>query len=66
MSSSPSLVAVDWGSSKFRAFLLNEDGVLLEQVQNNNGVFLSTRGASKIRSTTPVKVGFHVTENCLF
>ena len=39
MSSSPSLVAIDWGSSKFRAFLLNGDGVLLEQVENNNGVF---------------------------
>ena len=39
MSPLPRLVAVDWGSSRFRAFLLNDTGELLDTVENDKGVF---------------------------
>lgn len=36
--SQAALVCVDWGSSNFRAFLLNKDGVLLDSVETNQGM----------------------------
>lgn len=35
----PSLIAVDWGSSAFRAFLLDQDGQILARMSTDDGVF---------------------------
>ena len=34
-----SLVAVDWGSSQFRAYLLDTNGTVVEKTRNNQGIF---------------------------
>lgn len=39
MSSLPSYIAVDWGSSSFRAYLVCDDGALLGSVVNDAGAF---------------------------
>ena len=39
MTIQPALIAVDWGSSRFRAYLLDESGNLLDRVENEQGVF---------------------------
>ena len=35
----PSLVGVDWGSTRFRAYLLDETGELVDSVSNDQGIF---------------------------
>lgn len=35
------LVAVDWGTTNFRAYLIDEQGVCLDSLSNNNGVLKS-------------------------
>lgn len=35
----PGLIGVDWGSTRFRAYLLGEDGSLLDKVENDQGIF---------------------------
>ena len=35
----PSIVAVDWGSSQFRAYLLDANGTIVEKVKNSQGIF---------------------------
>lgn len=42
MTGSPALIAIDWGSSSFRAFLLSGDGRILEQRRSNKGAFQIT------------------------
>ena len=44
MSARPGLVAVDWGSSRFRAYLLDENGNLLDRAENNQGIFCHNQG----------------------
>ena len=44
MSERPGLIAVDWGSSRFRAFLLSENGALLDQVESDQGIFAQEQG----------------------
>ena len=34
-----SIVAVDWGSSQFRAYLLDGNGAIIEKTKNNQGIF---------------------------
>lgn len=34
-----SLIAVDWGSSRFRAYLLDENGTVMEKTESDRGVF---------------------------
>ena len=33
------LIAVDWGSSQFRAYLLDVNGAIIEKIENDGGVF---------------------------
>ena len=42
-----SLIAVDWGSSQFRAYLLDGNGAIVEKTENNQGIF--TRGQSSFK-----------------
>ncbi|MCY4154711.1 MAG: 2-dehydro-3-deoxygalactonokinase [Gammaproteobacteria bacterium] len=44
MSGSASMVAVDWGSSRFRAYLLAADGTALAQTDNDYGIFKVKQG----------------------
>ena len=49
MAIQPGLIAVDWGSSRFRAYLLDETGGLLDRVENDQGIFSHNRaGYEKI------------------
>lgn len=41
MTSRPGLIGVDWGSTRFRAYLLDETGELLDSVENDQGIFRS-------------------------
>ena len=34
-----SIVVVDWGSSQFRAYLLDANGTVIEKTENNRGIF---------------------------
>ena len=34
-----SIVAVDWGSSQFRAYLLDGNGTVIEKTENNRGIY---------------------------
>lgn len=34
----PGLIAIDWGTSSFRAFLLNRSGQVIEQIANGHGI----------------------------
>ena len=38
------LIAVDWGSSQFRAYLLDRGGTVIEKTENNGGVFRQQDG----------------------
>lgn len=40
----PGLIGVDWGSSRFRACLLDENGGLLDKVENDHGIFSHKQG----------------------
>ena len=44
MSARPELVAVDWGSSRFRAYLLDDNGNLLDRLENEQGIFCHRQG----------------------
>jgi len=35
---SPALIAIDWGSSSFRAYLMSPDGEVLEEVASGDGI----------------------------
>ena len=35
----PSLIGVDWGSTRFRAYLLDETGGLIDRLSNDQGIF---------------------------
>lgn len=39
MTMQPSLIGVDWGSTRFRAYLLDETGNLVDSVTSNRGIF---------------------------
>ena len=39
MTARPSLIGVDWGSTRFRAYLLDEAGKLIDSVTSNRGIF---------------------------
>lgn len=43
MTARPSLVGVDWGSTRFRAYLLDEAGNLIDSVTSNRGIFSRKR-----------------------
>ena len=45
MSAQSGLIAVDWGSSRFRAYLLDESGTLLDRIENNQGIFCHKQDA---------------------
>lgn len=40
----PSMIAVDWGSSAFRAYLLDQRGIILARKSSDDGVFLIKEG----------------------
>jgi 2-dehydro-3-deoxygalactonokinase len=42
---SPALIAIDWGSSSFRAYLLAQSGVILHQVESDDGIVNVAPGA---------------------
>lgn len=39
------LIAVDWGSSSFRAFLLDSNGTILDKVTSDQGILVSDQGS---------------------
>ena len=43
MTARPSLIGVDWGSTRFRAYLLDEAGNLIDSVTSNRGIFRRKR-----------------------
>ena len=43
MTARPSLIGVDWGSTRFRAYLLDEAGNLIDSVTSNRGIFSRKR-----------------------
>ena len=43
MTARPSLIGVDWGSTRFRAYLLDEAGNLVDSVTSNRGIFSRKR-----------------------
>ena len=43
--SAPALIGVDWGSSRFRAYLMARDGAILDSVSSADGVAAVPRGA---------------------
>ena len=47
MAQEGSIVAVDWGSSHFRAFLLDANGTVVEKVKNSQGVFKARESGFK-------------------
>ena len=47
MTKQASLIAVDWGSSQFRAYLLDGNGTILEKTENNRGIFTSRESSFK-------------------
>ena len=42
---SPALIAIDWGSSSFRAYLLSADGKVLEEMASGDGIASVAAGA---------------------
>ena len=42
---SPALIAIDWGSSSFRAYLLSADGEVLEEIASGDGIASVAAGA---------------------
>src|SRR5271168_5629857 len=42
---SPALIAIDWGSSSFRAYLLSADGEVLEEMASGDGIASVAEGA---------------------
>ncbi len=44
-SPAPALIALDWGSSSFRAYLLSEDGAFLDEIGSGDGVASVAPGA---------------------
>jgi 2-dehydro-3-deoxygalactonokinase len=42
---SPALIAIDWGSSSFRAYLLSPDGQVLEEIAAGDGIASVAAGA---------------------
>ena len=42
---SPALIAIDWGSSSFRAYLLSPDGEVLEEIASGDGIASVAAGA---------------------
>lgn len=42
-----SLIAVDWGSSQFRACLLDGNGTIIEKTENNRGIFTNRENGFK-------------------
>jgi 2-dehydro-3-deoxygalactonokinase len=42
---SPALIAIDWGSSSFRAYLLSPDGQVLEEIASSDGIASVAAGA---------------------
>ena len=36
------LIAIDWGSSSFRAYMIDDEGCLIERIENDQGVFTHT------------------------
>jgi 2-dehydro-3-deoxygalactonokinase len=43
--SAPALIAIDWGSSSFRAYLMTRDGAVLEAIESADGVSTIAPGA---------------------
>ena len=43
--SAPALIAVDWGSSSFRAYLMARDGTVLDEIASADGVSTVATGA---------------------
>lgn len=43
---SAALIAVDWGSSSFRAFLLDHNGTILDKVTSDQGILVSAQDAN--------------------
>jgi 2-dehydro-3-deoxygalactonokinase len=41
----PALIAIDWGSSSFRAYLLSPDGQVLEEIASSDGIASVAAGA---------------------
>ena len=39
------LIAVDWGSSQFRAYLLDGSGTIIEKTENNRGIFTARQSS---------------------
>ncbi len=42
-----SLIAVDWGSSQFRAYLLDGNGKIIEKIEHNRGIFTTREDSFK-------------------
>jgi 2-dehydro-3-deoxygalactonokinase len=42
---SPALIAIDWGSSSFRAYLMSPDGEVLDEVASSDGIASVAAGA---------------------
>jgi 2-dehydro-3-deoxygalactonokinase len=42
---SPALIAIDWGSSSFRAYLLSADGEVVEEIASGDGIASIAAGA---------------------
>lgn len=67
MSSSPALIVVDWGSSSFRAFLMANDGTVIDEYKNNCGAFQISNYEETLREackkwitkhgTLPIRMG---------
>ncbi len=38
MTAVPALIAIDWGTSSFRAFLMASDGAILDAIESADGV----------------------------
>ncbi len=45
MAETPALIAIDWGSSSFRAYLMSRDGAVLDAIESADGVSTVAPGA---------------------
>lgn len=58
--SKPTHIVVDWGTTSFRAFLVNADGTLIDELETTRGIQFITDGAYETELTTAISQWINV------
>ena len=59
MINAPTLIAVDWGSSSFRAFLMADDGAVIDECKTNSGAFQISNYEETLRDACKAWIAAH-------